>query len=436
MKSARIWLSTRLRGAIALLLLTEALFFGLGLPLVLQGYADLQTAQIIDQAREVLINPLHVPDEKNLPAGPFFVFSADGELVWSNRGKGRSIPESSRMVVEYQGVAIGSVYGGDISFFASEANQRFMVALGILLVLSLGAGMLVSAFLARKSGKDLSLPVEQIIGNLDAIAARKDLVPGRSAIEEFALIDQGLGRLQDQLRANDLSQRQFLQDLGHDLRTPLGGLRSQLEGLADGVLLPEPGRYQRMLKELDRMETMVQDLASLFRIENQAELKHKAISLQHIHGLLLGSFEHALVQEGASLVLEPADTDQYVWADQQGLERALGNLVANSLRYGGPGVQISLGLGSFFLDGKPYQELFVADTGPGVKHGELALIFQRLYRGEYARTSEGTGLGLSIVEAIARRHGGWARASLWEKGGLRVSLFLPAGPGEQEFRNA
>ena len=111
-------------------------------------------------------------------------------------------------------------------------------------------------------------------------------------------------------------------------------------------------------------------------------------------------------------------------ADPHRVEQALGNLVENALRHGNGTIH----LGATARDDTI--ALYVRDEGPGFPPEFVAEAFERFTRADQARSRGGAGLGLSIVQAIARAHGGEARAANDPDGGARVSIELPAGgPG-------
>jgi two-component system OmpR family sensor kinase len=126
---------------------------------------------------------------------------------------------------------------------------------------------------------------------------------------------------------------------------------------------------------------------------------------------------------GRTLVVDQS-APAHVTADPRRVEQALGNLVENALRHGDGRIH----LGTTADDGTI--ALFVRDEGPGFPPEFVADAFERFTRADQARPRGGAGLGLSIVQAIARAHGGDARADNDPDGGARVSIVLPIPEGD------
>ncbi len=243
---------------------------------------------------------------------------------------------------------------------------------------------------------------------------------------EAAPLVRALNDLLARLSTALASQRAFVADAAHQLRTPLAALRLQLQLAAAAG--DEAGRAAALAElgaGLTRAGRVVEQLLTLARLEPGVSLPvaPAPVDLAGLAGQAVA--DHAALAEARGVDLGAADLDPAarVQGDQEALRTLLAALVENAIRAAPRGgrVDLSAGLGA----GGPF--LQVADDGPGIPAAERERVFDRFYR--LPGTAEpGTGLGLSIVKAVADRHG--ARVELGDApgGGLLARVtFPPAG---------
>jgi signal transduction histidine kinase len=222
------------------------------------------------------------------------------------------------------------------------------------------------------------------------------------------------------------SRRELVAWVSHDLRTPLAGLRAMAEALVDG-LAEDPQRYhRRMLAEVDRMASMVDDLFELSRIHAGA----LQLTLQPVgvRDLVSESIAGAQVVAHARRVAVDGSIEPglEVPADPGALSRVVGNLVMNAIRHTpADGVVVVEGR----HDGAMV-ELSVTDACGGIDDADLGRVFDVAWRGDQARTPEpyaGAGLGLAIVKGLVEAHRGTVAVAN-RAGGCRFVVRLPAQP--------
>jgi signal transduction histidine kinase len=232
------------------------------------------------------------------------------------------------------------------------------------------------------------------------------------------------------LETADRTRRQLLADVSHELTTPLAAILGYVETLRmSDIALDDAtrNRYLRIVNdEADRLEHIIGDLLDLARLEGGGgSLKHEPVSVSHLlervrhrHAPMVAEKKIALTthQEAASGVLV---------GDQNRLEQALQNLVANAVRHTPEGGAVSV---SALADGQTLT-FRVDDTGPGIPDDQLDRVFDRFYKVDESRTGtqlpSGSGLGLSIVQTIVMRHGGTVSAGNAPGGGARFQIVLP-----------
>lgn len=230
---------------------------------------------------------------------------------------------------------------------------------------------------------------------------------------------------------DDLSERarldavrtDFVSNISHELKTPVGALALLAETLADSDD-PEVNRRlaSRLVDEAHRAANTIDDLLELSRIELGGRGEQEEVSVTSI--LAEGAARHRLTAESAGVQLSIAETNGLtVRADRLQLVSAISNLVDNAVKYSNAGgvIRLSAALVGDML------EISVADQGVGIPARDIDRIFERFYRVDRARSREtgGTGLGLAIVRHIATNHGGDVTVRSREGEGSTFTLKVP-----------
>jgi two-component system OmpR family sensor kinase len=241
--------------------------------------------------------------------------------------------------------------------------------------------------------------------------------------DELAELARTFNAMLDRLESAFDSQRAFLSDAGHELRTPITIVRGHLELLGDDPI-ERRETLALVQDELRRMSRLVEDLLTLAKAERSDFLRPEDIDLDELVEELL---EKARALGDRDWVLERADPG-LLHADRQRLTQAVMNLAVNAVQHTAPGDRIALG-GA--LTGAEVV-LSVADSGPGIAAADQARIFERHERVDGGRRPEGAGLGLAIVDAIATAHGGRVSVQSAPGAGARFAIILPVEPDEED----
>ncbi|MBC9717190.1 HAMP domain-containing histidine kinase [Streptomyces sp. TRM66268-LWL] len=272
-------------------------------------------------------------------------------------------------------------------------------------------------------------PLEDMVETASAIAegdltrrvpARKDPV---LEIEQLRLaLNSMLHQVESAFETRERSAaqlRRFVADASHELRTPLAAIRGYLQ-LYDKGMLREPAERERagrrVRSETDRMSRLVDELLTLARLDQQAELVFREVDLSR---LVRDAAEDLRVQEPGRPVTVAADGAVLVHADETGLRQVVGNLLANVRTHtpGSAAVCVSVERS----DGKV--RLTVADKGPGLAPEDASRIFDRFFR---AGSGAGSGLGLAIVQGVVEAHGGEVTVDTAPGEGLTVRVAFSA----------
>jgi two-component system, OmpR family, sensor histidine kinase SenX3 len=239
-------------------------------------------------------------------------------------------------------------------------------------------------------------------------------------------------------RRVDAVRRDFLANVSHELKTPVGGLALLAEALVDAADDPEAVRRfaGRMQHESDRLSRLVQDVIELSRLQGHDPFERPA--LVSIDEVVVEAVDRSRVRaETRSINLVCGGVSGvHVVGDARQLVTALGNLVDNAVRYAPDGTRVTVAVRQVKEPLGAIAEISVSDEGPGISEHERDRIFERFYRVDSARSREtgGTGLGLAIVKHVAAGHGG--EATVWsdEGTGSTFTLRLPAAAHVPEIR--
>ncbi|MFC4054351.1 sensor histidine kinase [Actinomadura syzygii] len=313
--------------------------------------------------------------------------------------------------------------------YASERMPSYLV--NGLLEGVLGAAVLLLAGLAawitwRIVGRTLG-PVEAIRAQLAEISAT-DLsrrVPEPPGQDEIAELARTANATLDRLERAVGRQRQFASDASHELRTPIAGLRANLE---DASMHPDDNDLRAVvesaLRDTDRLESIVTDLLLLARIGTGGTSVQEPIDLS-----ALADAEIRRRAFGLKIVTD-LTRDVRVRGVRMQFARLLGNLLDNAERYADSRITIRLTR----QDGRAL--LTVTDDGAGIAPADRERVFERFTRLDAARSrgAGGAGLGLAIAREIAQAHGGTLRIEDAPCGGARLALRLPLAAEPLERR--
>jgi two-component system, OmpR family, sensor histidine kinase SenX3 len=230
-------------------------------------------------------------------------------------------------------------------------------------------------------------------------------------------------------------RRDFVANISHELKTPVGALGLLAETLA-GEDDPEVvGRLAwRMQTEAQRVARIMDDLLDLSRIESEETPTREPVPLHLVVAQAAERVRSAAEQRGIRIRIGEPPKSLSVLGDRRQLVSALYNLMENAVKYSDRGSTVEVGGRT---DGH-WIELRVRDHGIGIPAQDLERIFERFYRVDRGRSRDtgGTGLGLSIVRHVAANHGGEVSVESREGEGSTFTLRLPTGPAAALSPNA
>ena len=292
-------------------------------------------------------------------------------------------------------------------------------------------GVLASLAVAALLAWYVSKPIRYLRSAFDA-AARGDLdarigsgLGGRR--DELADLGRDFDRTAAQIKGLMEAQRRLLHDVSHELRSPLARLQAAV-GLARQHPDNIEGAMDRIDREAERMDSLVDEILTLSRVESGMSAQRN--ETVEIAALVRDVVEDAAFEARARSKAVTLDADigaletATVEGNVQLLHRALENIVRNAMRHAPERGKVVV---TGTRESAPGMlAIIVADNGPGVAKVELASIFEPFFRGSGAKDSQGHGLGLAIARRVIEAHGGRVAAANRAQGGLVVTLQLPA----------
>ena len=326
-------------------------------------------------------------------------------------------------------------------FFRTEVNiVALQLALSVFLLAVVGviASQLyhdASAAVARGIADALqpnSTPASigtSVTSDLASMRSRTVTVAGAAVVCITALFTYIIARLALSPTRNALaSQKQFIGNVAHELRTPLSVIKTNMEvGLMAPSLAPEAKRtFEETIGELDRMSEIINNLLSLSAFTRPERVEFNDVDL----GAVVESVMRKLrgLAEPKRLELEMRLSERRaVWGNATALEQIVMNIIKNAVLYSALGGRVSATLEPVYPD---FMELRVRDSGRGIARKDLFRIFEPYYRGDPSRQrggSGGSGLGLTIVSELVKLHNGKVTVRSAEGRGTTVTLLLPAG---------
>jgi signal transduction histidine kinase len=303
-----------------------------------------------------------------------------------------------------------------------DARRDGVVAtIGTLVVVGL-IGLVVAGIIAWVVAGQILAPVRAVRRTAAQITeqdlTRRIPVSGR---DDIAALAEQFNAMLDRLELAFTTQRRFLDDASHELRTPITIIRGHLEVMGD-----DPAERADVVRlctdELDRMSRIVTDLLVLATAERPDFVRPERVEVAElteevdakVRALAKRCWRLETIAEGR------------VWLDPQRITQAVVQLAQNAVQHSADGDVIRLG--SAMSGG--LVKFWVADSGPGVAPQDAERIFQRFARGAANKAPEhraGAGLGLAIVSAIAEAHGGSVSLVSEPGQGATFAVELPAG---------
>ena len=373
------------------------------------------------------------------------VRAADGEVVWSDSGRGSGpggrgprdgmgdrmgdMMRDGRMM-DPSGTATAPVLVdgetvGDVSVVFATMGDRpgrpvawawILVAALAALAAAVAAGWLVVRQLTR--------PVAALTDAAHSFAAgERDTVVRERGVGELGTLADAFEQAVAAVRRAETGRSQMAADVAHELRTPLAALQAGLEELRDGLASADAAALARLHDQALRVGRIVGDLDALFAAEGSVrEVRRDPVDLAEVATREVEGRSAQLRGAGLELRVE-APEPVVVLGDRERLHQVVGNLLQNCVQHCRPGDAVTL-----TVTGTDQGRLVIADSGPGIDPMDLPHVFDRFWRGAGQEETSGSGLGLSVVRSLVLAQQGDVVVDSDGRSGTTVTVSLPLAP--------
>lgn len=302
--------------------------------------------------------------------------------------------------------------------------------LAIVLTLVGAAGIALAAVAGTAVGRTGLAPVARLTRAVERVARTDDLRPiPVSGDDEIARLTATFNQMLVALGESRERQSRLVADAGHELKTPLTSLRTNVELLIaasrpGAPSIPVSDRHsleQDVVGQISELSQLVGDLVELAR-EDSGDVEPEPVAVSEVVDRALERVRRRRQDVQFEIDLMP----WYSFGDSAGIERAVLNVCDNAAKWSPAGGTVTVRMRPL---SDAVMELTVADQGPGIPEEDRELVFERFHRSREARAMPGSGLGLAIVRQVATRHGGTVEIGDADGGGAEVRLTLP-GSGQ------
>ena len=330
-----------------------------------------------------------------------------------------AVPVQSPDVQQLQGVMLVSVSAVDIAETLAEMEQRGVMLIGSIVVLSVFLAWLLSTILV----KPLARVTKAIEDLTDGMLDEEISVPDYTETE---LITDAFNKMVNRMKILDESRQEFVSNVSHELKTPLTSMKVLADSLVGQQGVPEE-LYQEFMSditaEIDRENKIITDLLSLVKMDKKAaDVNITHMDINQLLEDILKRLRPIADRRNIDLILDcfrPVDAD----VDEVKFTLAVSNLVENGIKYNVDDGWVRVSLDA---DHK-YFYITVADSGMGIPEDSIERIFERFYRVDKSHSKEigGTGLGLAITKSSIAMHHGTIKVFSKEGEGTTFSVRIP-----------
>ncbi|MDD2600417.1 MAG: HAMP domain-containing sensor histidine kinase [Kiritimatiellae bacterium] len=311
-----------------------------------------------------------------------------------------------------------------------EKNQKQMMSrnMTLFMLFSLFLSIFSTLFMIFITLRPINKMTKSIRSIIDTGAFESNPQRVKSMISELDTLGSQFNIMTEKYASLIQAMRETMDNVAHDIRTPLSRIRGASEFALKTETLPEPlaNTLVDIIEDCDHAQLQLQNLLDSREMESGfVKINPLPFSLSKIINTVADIY--SLIAEEKSITLTtslPAEEDIQIKGDQNRVARIVSNIVDNALKYtpdsGRVGITLTQNADSVTVQ--------VSDTGIGISADELSLVWQRLYRSEQARkSSKGLGLGMNIVKLFTEAHGGRAEIES-SPAGTVVTITLPKNP--------
>jgi signal transduction histidine kinase len=377
----------------------------------------------------MLINGRLIVQRTSLIGGDFSLANENGTIVVSTQEAkvGTKLTETQidsgipimggeqqlgTLVVDTKGTSLNP----DEEIFLSAAKRSALVGGGI----ASGLALLLATLLIPQ----VLSPLRLLSRATDRIA-QGDLSQRVNvrARDEFGRLGESFNRMVDGLSRSEKLRRTMTADIAHELRTPVTIVQGNLEAILDGIYTPDNETIVPIYEQTLHLGRLIDDLQELALAEaGELRMEGEPTDLAKLVNQVIETVESSL-DEGPTISVSTEEDLPEITVDPLRIRQVLANLLGNALRYTPEEGRVHVDVARR----DDWLEVQVTDSGPGITPEDLPHLFERFYRGDWARARKtgGSGLGLAIAKQWVEAHGGTIWAENAESGGARFTFRLP-----------
>jgi heavy metal sensor kinase len=307
--------------------------------------------------------------------------------------------------------------------------RRFSKNLLKFALLALAASVIAGGLIARGTLKPIHIMARTASSITGPSMGRRMQISGRG--DEVDQLAEAFNGTLERIDTLVEGIRDVTENLAHDLRTPITGIRGMAEVTLSLERHPEDYReaLSRIIEQLDRVLSLSDAIFDVIEAENGTLMMHREnVPLDALANEIIQTFEPVASDRGIKFETSIAEGISTI-GDRGRLRQALANLIDNALKYTSSGGCIKFCVGQ---DSKSREVLIsVSDNGSGISDKDLPHVFERYYRGDKSRSGPGVGLGLPLVQGIIKSHDGRVTVESRPGTGSTFRVFLPGCDREQ-----
>ncbi len=276
---------------------------------------------------------------------------------------------------------------------------------------------LLAVVVAIGLGRSITKPLRQLEERIRVVpqAESEDRLELKTG-DEVEQLNKSFNQMMDRLNDYHQAQQRLVQNVSHELKTPLMSIQGNAEALKEGLIKPQEKEQSLVviIRQSQLLKKMVEDIIYFSKLENYEEAyRFEPIELEELLYEAVETFRSSLGEQNISLEFNPPGSVT-VKADGEKLLRVFLNILSNAVRHARNKIVINM----HFLTREVHIE--IRDDGPGFPEADVERVFDRFYK----QSREGTGLGLSIAQTIIHKHGGRIVAKNAPEGAV-VQVILP-----------
>jgi signal transduction histidine kinase len=313
-----------------------------------------------------------------------------------------------------------------VAFIASSLDDVY-ASLDLLerrLLVGSAAVALIAAIMGLGLASSITSPLVHLTQAVGKICDGEQTARvAESGDEEIYELGVAFNHMSKRVHALEAARMRFISDASHEMRAPLAAMKALIDPLVTDPSINPDTRQELLLdlvREIDRLSTLVADLLQLARLDSRAALVREHCDLAHLTRRVVASLSALARTRRVSVTTNIPREVPYV-GDEAALHRAIFNIVDNAIKFADNAVHIALSTTPEAIS------LCVVDDGPGIPPEAKARIFERFYRvdASRARATGGSGLGLAIAYEVVQAHEGNIRVETAHGHGATFLLSLP-----------